>query len=78
MLDLNRLTLGEIAFIEDSTGLSISKISDDDSPKARMMAAMACVAKRRNGEPNFTFKQALELTQDEFSELLGVVEDEDA
>lgn len=75
MLNLEKLTLGEIAFIEDSTGLSISKISDDDSPKARMMAAMACVAKRRGGEPNFTFKQAMELTQEEFSELLGVEED---
>lgn len=76
MLDLSNLTLGEISFIEDLSGMSISSIGDDAAPKGKALAALATVAKRRSGEPTFTFNQALALGMGEVNALLGLGDDE--
>jgi len=77
MFDYSTLTLGEVAFIEDLSGLSISAIADDEMPKGKAMAAIATVLKRRSGHPDFKFNDALNLTMAEINELMGTEEDED-
>lgn len=77
MFDYSTLTLGEVAFIEDLSGLSIGAIADEDMPKCKAMAALATVLKRRSGFPEFKFNQALDLTMAEITELMGVDEEED-
>ncbi len=81
MIDINKLTLGEVAKIEELSGQPITAIGDDDKPKGLALAALAFVAKRREqlgaGEkPSFTWNAAQELTFDEANALLGVGGDE--
>ena len=75
MIDIKKLTIGEIATVEDLSGQPITAFGDDDRPKGNFMAALAMIAKRRNGDPAFTFNQALALTMDEINELLGMGEE---
>lgn len=75
-LDVNALTMGEIATVEKLSGQSIADIGDDGQPMGNMFAALAMVAQRRNGFPGFKWGDALGLTMGEVSEILGL-EDED-
>lgn len=68
MLDMNALTLGEIAQIEDIAGQSISVMADDAAPKAKLMAAMAYIARRRE-DPTYTLQQAEAMSMEEFDAL---------
>src|SRR6218665_893906 len=61
MVDLDALTTGDIAQIEDLSGQSITALSDRESPKGLALAAIAMVIARRNGKPDFTWEQALAL-----------------
>lgn len=72
-LDFTRLTLGEIAKLEELTGLSIDRIASADAPKGKLLAAMAYVASRRRGTP-LSFDEALGLSIPETNELLGLTE----
>lgn len=78
-LSISSLTLGEVAKVEDLSGLPFSSISDDDKPKGLALAALAFVAKRRS-DPKFTWNAAQDLTFTELNDLisLGGDEDEDA
>lgn len=49
--DPSKFTLGEIAKIEDLSGLSIEQIGDDTAPKGKLLAALVFVSKRRQGDP---------------------------
>lgn len=75
-LNVERLTLGEVAKIEELSGQPISAIGEDDKPKGLALAAMAFVAKRRE-DPKFTWNAAQNLTFDEANEILGLTEGED-
>lgn len=75
MIDISTLTLGEVAKIEDLSGMPISAIADDDAPKGNALAALAMIVKRRSGEPAFTWNQAQALTFTEVNDLLGLDED---
>lgn len=77
MFDYSTLTLGEVAFIEDLSGLSIGSIGDEEMPKGKALAAIATVLKRRSGFPDFKFNDALNLTMAEINELMGIDEEED-
>lgn len=82
MIDIKSLTLGEVARIEDLSGLSISDIANDTKPKGKALAAIAFIVKRREElaagqKPSFTWNQAQDLTFDQASELLGLGDDED-
>ena len=77
MIDVNSLVLGEVAKVEELSGLSIGRLGEDEAPKGLMMAALAFVWKRRS-EPAFTWNQALALTLDEANAILGIEDDEDA
>lgn len=69
-IQVEKLTLGEVAKIEELSGLPISAIGDDDKPKGLALAALAFVARRRE-DPKFTWNAAQALTFDEAQELLG-------
>lgn len=76
MLDLESLTLGEVAAIEELSGQGINAIADDDRPKGKALAALVMVIKRREGEPTFTFNQALAVPLSEANALVGGDDDE--
>ncbi len=69
-LDLTNLTLGETAEIEELTGQAVTAMADDTAPKAKLMAAMLYVVKRRS-DPEFTWEDALNSTMADLSEVLG-------
>lgn len=70
---IDQLTLGEIAQIEDITGLSLSVMSDESAPKAKLLIAMASVTMRRK-DPTFTLSQAEAMSMEDFSELMSGVD----
>jgi hypothetical protein len=76
MIDINSLTLGEVAKIEELAGVSISSFSNDDAPQGKMLAAIVFVSKRRDlmrqGLPlsGFTWNDALGMQMDEVSDYL--------
>lgn len=76
MIDLNKLTMGEIALIEKLGGQAISMIGEDEAPKGLPMAALAMVLKRRAGFPDFTWNDAKNLPMEEVNELLGNNDDD--
>ncbi len=76
MIDVKSLVLGEVAKVEELSGLSIGQLGEDEAPKGKMMAALAFVWRRRS-EPAFTWNQALALTLDEANEILGIENDKD-
>lgn len=75
-LNVNRLTLGEVAKVEELSGMPISAIGDDDRPKGLALAALAFVAKRRE-DPKYSWNQAQGLTLDEAQDILGMNQPED-
>ncbi|MFC8733570.1 hypothetical protein ACFT5B_14165 [Luteimicrobium sp. NPDC057192] len=78
MFDVKKLTLGEVAKIEELSGQPITAIGEDEAPKGKTMAAVAFVVKRRQilaagGKVSeFTWNDACSLTFAEASELIGV------
>lgn len=77
MIDISTLTLGEVAKIEDLSGLPIATLADEERPKGLALAAVAFVVKRRTGHPEFTWNEAQDLTFQEVSDLLGLDTDDD-
>lgn len=76
MIDINTLTVGEIAKIEELSGQAITAMGNDDAPKGLMLAALAMIAKRRQ-DPAFTWNQAQTLTFSEANALIGLSQDDD-
>lgn len=70
-LNINSLTLGEVAKVEELSGLPFAAIADDEKPKGLAIAALAFVAKRRT-DPAFTWNQAQALTFTDFAELVSM------
>ena len=76
-MELTQLSMRDVAAIEDFSGLSISALDDEGAPKGKLMAAMAWRAKLKE-DPKFTWDQALDLTLDEVTAIIGLnAEDED-
>ncbi|QGJ91600.1 tail assembly chaperone [Microbacterium phage HarperAnne] len=69
--DLEQLTLGEVAAIEDLSGVAIGGVTTE-TPQGKFLAALYMVAKRRNGEPTFTFNAALQASMGEAQSFLGL------
>ena len=76
-LSINTLTLGEVAIVEDLSGLPFAAIADNDKPKGKALAALAFVAKRRE-DPTFTWNDAQALTMADFGALITMGDDEPA
>lgn len=68
--DVSKLTLGEIAKVEELSGVAVGLIEDAGTPKGRMFAALAYVMKKRD-DPSYTIAKAEALTLDEVTEMLG-------
>jgi hypothetical protein len=78
MIDIDSLTLGEVAKVESLSGLSISQIAEDEKPKGLALAALVFVFKRRE-DPEFTWNKAQDVTVTEAQEYLeGAAADPDA
>lgn len=71
------LTLGEIDLIETLSGYGIGAL-DEAKPQGKFLAALVMVAKRRDGEPTYTFNQALDVPISEAQEFLGLGDDDPA
>lgn len=74
MFDVNTLTLGEIAKVEQLSGQAIVSIGDTSAPKGKALAALAMVIKRRTGTPQFSWDDAQNLTMTEAMEVVGLSE----
>ena len=70
---MQKLTLGEVAAVEEMSGRAITDIGEPGVPLAKFMAAVAWVFKRRT-DPNFTFDQALNLSMEDLDGVLGGAE----
>lgn len=71
MFDLSKLSLGEMAKIEELSGQPIAALSDESAPKGLALAALALIAKRRE-DPSFTWNAAQDLTFQEANDILGL------
>jgi hypothetical protein len=69
-MDIKNLTMGEVAKIEELSGLPLASLSDDDKPKGKLMAALGFVIKRREDQ-KFTLEMANNLTMAEITSLIG-------
>lgn len=74
-MDIKNLTMGEVAKIEELSGLSLASLQDENKPKGKLMAALAFVIKRRE-DPKFTLEMANNMTMAEITSLIG--EDDEA
>lgn len=76
MIDFTTLTVREASLIEELSGLALDSLNGEGQPKAKLLAALTMVSKRRDGEKKFTFNQALDMTITEMTEYLGFNEEE--
>lgn len=76
VFDPSRFTLGEIAKIEDLSGLSVEQIGETEAPKGKLMAALVFVAKRRQGDP-IKWPECLEMDLETAQKIIGLDDSED-
>ena len=69
-MNINDLTLGEMAYAEDLAGMPLSALGDDNVPKTHLLIALVTVIKKREN-PNYTAKDAERLTMTELGEILN-------
>lgn len=74
-MDINKLTIGEVAAIERLSGQPIDELFADGKPKALAMAAMVFITQKRTN-PELTWDQVLELDINELPALFGATEDD--
>lgn len=75
-MDVNKLTLGEVAKVEELSGQSLRGFGDDTQPMGKMLAALAFVVMRRT-DPKFTWNDALGLSIDEAQAAVGFTGDDE-
>ena len=68
-MNFNTLTLGELAQLEDLAGASLSSFGDEAAPKAKLMAALVYVIKRRE-DKDYTLVKAQSLTLEETTAII--------
>lgn len=69
-MDIKKLTLGELAKVEELGGQSISALQDESKPKMKMLMALAFVIKKREN-PELTMKDVENLQMEELENLIG-------
>ena len=69
-MNIDNLTLGEVARIEELSGLPLSAMADEERPKGKQLAAVAFVIMQRE-DPTFTMTDAEKLTMPDVMKLLG-------
>lgn len=75
-VDVNSLTLGELSFFEDYTGISMEALSDSERPKGKALSALVYLFKRRE-DPNFTLHDAEQMRLTEATEYLNLTAEVD-
>ena len=65
-----KLTLGEVAAVENLSGVSIDSVAEAGTPKGKALAALVFVIKKREN-PDFTFEDALNMDMEEALALIG-------
>lgn len=75
MIDIDKLTLGEVAFIEKASNQSIDQLGDEGVPKGNFLCALVFVFKRREN-PKYTWNDAKGLGLEEAQEYLGLTEED--
>lgn len=68
-MDIQNLTLGEIATVERISGQALANLADENLPKGELLAALAFVIKKREN-PKYTMEQAKDLTMADIEKLL--------
>lgn len=66
---INKLTMRQMREVQKTLGLAANELEQDPFG---LQAAIAWQVKVSQGDKDFTFEQALDLTAEEVSELLGV------
>lgn len=66
---MKALTIGEIAKVEELSGLSATEFENDESPRALLLAAMAYVIKHRE-EPKLKFTDVLDMEMEEVNTIV--------
>lgn len=69
-MSISELTVGQIAQVEELSGLPFMALTDPATPKGRLYQAVAYVIKHKQ-DPTFTFEQAGELGMSEINALMG-------
>lgn len=69
-MNINDLTLAEIAIIENKAGQPFADLTDSHKPKAALLTALCWVMKKRE-DPKFTYEQASSLTMNQMNDLIG-------
>lgn len=72
--DVSKLTLGEIAKVEEISGFGIGLIEDPATPKGKLFIALAYVIRKRE-EPTYTLAKAEQLTLIEAEQIVTGGED---
>ncbi|SJM66811.1 hypothetical protein [Agrococcus casei] len=68
------LTLGEIEFVEDTSGLAIETMGDPERPKMKFVIALVTVLKRRE-DGDWTIKNTRELAFTDLQKLIDLGDD---
>jgi len=75
-MDITKLTIGEVATVEEMAGLPIAALGDPDKPKGKLMVALAYVINKRSN-PKYTKFEAEQLTMEEVSSLIGIGDEDE-
>lgn len=67
-MNVNELTLGDVAEIEELSGQPLAALSDPSLAKGKLMIAIAWVIKRKT-DPQYKYEDAKRLTMDEIEGL---------
>jgi hypothetical protein len=76
-MDIKKLTLGELAKVEELGGASISSLQDESKPKLKMLIALAYVIKKREN-PKITLIEVESMPMDELDALIGDIDSPEA
>lgn len=75
--DVSTLTLGEVAKVEEISGVAVGLIEDATVPKGKLFAALVYVVQKRS-DPKYTLAMAMDLSLDDATNLLGGSSPDDA
>lgn len=69
-VDVNSLTLGEVAAVENLSGVAIDQLGEAGVPKGKLYAALVFVMNKRHN-PEYTFEDALNMDMTALAELFS-------
>jgi hypothetical protein len=75
-VDINTLTLGEVAAVESLSGLAIDQLGEAGVPKGRLYAAIIFVLNKR-ANPDYTFDDAMNLDMAALTDMFQTDDEDD-